>query len=270
MSVRNFVPELWSAQALIAFRKNLVFGNLVNRDYEGEIRSFGDTVKINTPGPITISDYAGTVTYQAPTSTQQALLIDQRKYWAFKLDDVDQAQANVSLMQLSMSEAAYALANNVDGNIAALYTETGLTDTTITLSSGDMYETMVTAGQKLDDQNVPRGNRWVVMTPRGYAKLLKTDEFIHATASGDQVVRTGEVGQIAGFRVYMSNNLVTTGTTVYKYMYGTNQAITFAEQMVSTEAMRLETSFDDAVRGQLVFGRRVVRPSALGVITATE
>jgi N4-gp56 family major capsid protein len=267
MSVRNFVPELWSAQLLVAFRKNLVFQSLVNRNYEGEIRQAGDTVRITTPSAITVDDYAGTVTYQAPTSTSQALLIDQHKYWGFKLRDVDQAQANVSLMQAYMSEAAYSLADTVDQNISALYTE-AQHSIDITLSSGDMYATMVEAGEDLDLANVSRGNRWVVMSPKGYSKLLKTDEFIHATAAGDSVVRTGEVGSIAGFRVYTSNNLVL--ATTRKYLFGTNDAITFAEQLVSTEAMRLETAFDDAVRGQLLFGRKVVRPAALGVINATE
>ena len=106
------------------------------------------------------------------------------------------------------------------------------------------------------------------MSPKGYSALLKTDEFIHATAAGDNVVRTGEVGSIAGFRVFTSNNLVL--ATTRRYLFGTNAAITFAEQLVDTEAMRLEAAFDDGVRGQLVFGRKVVRPAALGVLNATE
>jgi hypothetical protein len=268
MSTANFIPELWSTQLLTAFRKAHVFGNLVNRNYEGEIRGAGDTVKITTPAAITVGNYSGSVTYQEPTSAQQALSIDQQKYWAFKLSDVDQAQANVSLMQAYMQEAAYALADNIDANLAALYTETGLTDTAVTISSGNMYTTLVTAGRKLDEQNVPRTGRWAVVSPVGYAKMLETSNFIHATTSGDSVSRTGEVGMMAGFTIYTSNNLVL--DTTRKYMYGTNAAITFAEQVVNTEAMRLEGSFHDAVRGLMVFGRKVVRPAALGVISATE
>jgi len=269
MAIDNFIPELWSTQLLVAFRKAHVFNSLVNRNYEGEIQNAGDTVRITTPAAITVGDYSGTVTYQTPTSAQQSLLIDQDKYWAFELDDAAQVQANVSLMQAYMQEAAYALADNVDQNIGALYAQTGLTDIALTIgTAADNYPAYVTAGRYLDEANVPRTGRWVVISPAGYAALLKTTEFTHATTAADSVIRTGEVGQIAGFSVYVSNNL--TLATTRKYMYGTNAAITFAAQVVKTEATRRDTAFKDAVRGRFVFGRKVVRPSALGVISATE
>lgn len=268
MSLLNFVPEIWSGEALVAFKKAHVFGGLVNRNYEGEVRNKGDVVRINTPGAITVNDYSGTVSYETPTSTQQSLVIDQDKYWAFAFDDLDKVQANVDLVREYMQEAGYSMADTLDKNIAALYTEAGLSDTAITLSSGDLYATMVTAGRKLDDKNVPSEGRWVVMSPQGYAKLLATTQFIHATASGDSVVRTGQVGQIAGFTVYKSNNL--TLDTTRRYVYGTNSAITLAMQFSVSESVRREAAFEDGIRARVVFGRKVVRPDALGVITATE
>lgn len=274
MSVANFIPELWSAQLLEDFRARNVFTNLVNRNYEGEIRNAGDTVKITTPSAITVGAYSGTVSYQTPTSTQQSLLIDQQRYWAFELDDVDQAQANVSLMQAYMREAAVALAGDVDKALAGLYTEAGDSSLTISLTATtprqDLYPKLVDAGRILDEADVPRDGRWVVMTPKGYAHVLKEDEFIHASPAGDGVLRTANVGQIAGFTVYVSNHLTESTSNVYQYLYGTNAAITFAEQVTKTEAMRRETSFKDAVRGLLVYGRQVVRPAALGTIAATE
>ena len=64
MSVANFIPEIWSARVLHNFRKTYVFRGLCNTDYEGEIKGAGDTVRINTPGAVTVSDYAGSITYQ--------------------------------------------------------------------------------------------------------------------------------------------------------------------------------------------------------------
>ena len=57
MSVANFIPAIWSARLLAHLDKKHVYASLVNRDYEGEIRNFGDTVKINQIGDITIKDY---------------------------------------------------------------------------------------------------------------------------------------------------------------------------------------------------------------------
>jgi hypothetical protein len=270
MAISNFIPELWNTQALVAFRDSHVFRNLVNRNYEGEIRNAGDTVRITTPAAITVGEYSGSVSYQTPTSAQQSLVIDKDRYWAFELDDADQAQANVSLMQAYMNEAAYALAQDVDSDLATLYADSGLTDIDLDVGSDDHWDALVEAGQQLDEENVPREGRWYVVTPKGYANLLKTTEFVHATQSGDQTIATGEIGTAAGFRIFKSNNLVNTTSNTYAYMYGHSSAITMAEQMISTEALRGATSFADQIRGRLVYGRKVVRPAALGTILADE
>lgn len=272
MSVHNFIPELWEQQLLTNFRKNLVFGNVINRDYEGTIRNAGDTVHITSPSAISVNPYSGSVNYEVPTSTSQALLIDQKRYWAFQLEDVDQAQANVSTMQAYMAEAAYALADDVDKHLASLYASAGTTESTASKinkssSPDSMYGIAVKAGQNLDEKNVPRGGRWMVVSPAGYAAMLRDAAFVHATAVADQLIRTGEVGSISGFTVYVSNNLVDSSSgsrTAVWFMYGSTAAITVADQLVKTEAMRLEDAFADGVRGLLLYGTKVVRPGALG------
>ena len=37
MSIKNFIPTIWSTKILQHMRDNLVYAGLVNRDYEGEI-----------------------------------------------------------------------------------------------------------------------------------------------------------------------------------------------------------------------------------------
>ena len=58
MAINTFFPTIWEARLLLHLDKSLVYGNLVNRDYEGDIRQAGDTVKINQIADITVSDYA--------------------------------------------------------------------------------------------------------------------------------------------------------------------------------------------------------------------
>lgn len=274
MSASNFIPELWAQLLLTNFRKNLVFQSLTNRDYEGEIRNQGDTVRINTPSAVAVRSYAGSVSYDSIASTQQSLLIDQAKYFAFDVPDIDAAQANVSLTSPYITEAAQALADTVDQSIANLYVDAahGVTGSIIATAT-DPYTDLVEAGQKLDEHNVPRGGRWVVVTPKVYAWLLKNNGFI-AGAAGEtsrNVVTTAQVGMVAGFTVYVSNNVVRTGAgKVSQNVYGTNAAITFGEQINSVETLRREASFADGVRGLLVYGHKVVRPAALGAWTVTE
>ena len=56
MAIDNFIATIWSARILENLQKSLVYGqpSVVNRDYEGEIRDLGSTVKINSIGPITV------------------------------------------------------------------------------------------------------------------------------------------------------------------------------------------------------------------------
>ena len=42
MSLNSFIPQLWSDTILAALRINLVFGNLFNSDYEGQLKQMGD------------------------------------------------------------------------------------------------------------------------------------------------------------------------------------------------------------------------------------
>ncbi|HTF09059.1 MAG TPA: P22 coat protein - protein 5 domain protein, partial [Asanoa sp.] len=128
MSTRAFVPEIWSTNLLVALRKQLIFAgpSVSNRNYEGEIANAGDTVRITSIGRPAIGNYEPNVTVitpQALQAAQRTLVVDQAKYWAFEVDDVDARQQLGNFITESMSEAAYALADVVDQYVAAMYTE---------------------------------------------------------------------------------------------------------------------------------------------------
>lgn len=269
MSTDNFIPEIWSEKILETLRKQFVFSNLVNRDYEGEITQAGDTVHINTPAAVTVSDYAGSVTYQDVTSTTQALLIDQEKYWAIKIKDIDKVQANVELMPRYVDEAAIAMADTVDQALASLYTggTAGTVALDVSANSAGVRDALLEANENLDSNNVPSFGRWLAVTPRVYRSIKAAPDYSIASELGDGIKMTGALGMLEGFNIYMSNNV--TIATQHKCMYGTNAAITFAEQLAQTEALRLESAISDAMRGYLVYGHRVVRPDALGYLNVT-
>lgn len=271
MSIDNFKNTVWSARLALAFRKQFVFGNLTNSDWQGEITGSGGSVKITTPSPISVGNTASTITYEDVLSTQQTLTIDQDKTWGFNVEDLDAVQAmGPEKIDTYMTEAAQSLSDTVDQHIAGLYTETGLADITLDLGTDDFYVKLALAGQQLDEKNVPSAGRWVVVTPKGHANLIQNSNFIHATVGGDQVLRTGQIGSIAGFTVLKSNNVVNSSSNTFKYLYGTNSAITFADQLMRTEALRDKDTWKDYVRGRYVYGTKVVRPFALGVITSDE
>ena len=278
MSIATFIPTIWEARLLAHLDKALVYGNLVNRDYEGDIRQQGDTVKINQIADITVRDYKkGTdITIDDVDGTPTTLTISQDKYFAFKVEDVDAAQANVNLVDAAMARASYAMRDVVDQYIASFYASagvtTGLGDDTTPLSitsATKAYESLVDLKGALDDANVPADGRFVVVPSQFYGYMLKDSRFVAAgTQKTDTVLTNGYIGQAAGFQIYQSNNVPNTKGAQYKILAGTRAAISFAQQITSTEALRMEKAFSDMVRGQLVYGAAVVQPKALACMTA--
>ena len=113
MAITNFIPEIWAAQLQSSLKKALVFGGsaVVNRNYEGQIANSGDTVHITSITRPTIAPYVKNVTVIAPetlTDATRALVIDQARYFAFEVDDVDMRQAanGGALLSEAADEAA--------------------------------------------------------------------------------------------------------------------------------------------------------------------
>lgn len=282
MAVDTFIPEVWNAELLVALRKSLIFGqsNVSNRDYEGDISQFGDTVHIGSLTSPSIADYVKNVTAINPatlTTTDQTLLIDQAKYFAFEVDDVDMRQVRDGgqLLTKAASDAAHKLADTADAFLAGLMATnagTVLTAADITgASPGGAFKVLINMRVALDKNKVPSEGRFAVVSPEFYAVLLQDPRFIDASQYGTNApIMNGEVGRALGFSVVVSLNLPagTAGTPpeVSNFVVaGHRMATTFAEQISKTEAYRPESSFSDAIKGLHLYGAKVVRPEALVV-----
>lgn len=266
MSVDNFKPSIWSREILFSLKKDLVGMNLINQNYQGEITDEGDTVKIISPDSISVGNYTGAdISFDTPSSTTQDLPIDQKKYVAFTVDDVDEVQANVSLMDTYMEEANFAVGNDTDEFIFSLYTGADSSNVVAEsdITSSNIYSKITEAKKLLSLNNVPSTGRWLVLSPKEIEKLENASEFTSASDLGDSTKRTGFAGRVAGFEVFESNNVVET-TDVRHLPFGHRMAITFANQIVKMSAGEHEKKFAEFVKGLHVYGGKVVRSKALG------
>lgn len=263
---QNFIPTLWSARLLANLDKNLVYGACANRDYEGEIKGLGDTVKINRIGNVTIGDYTGDVgDPEEISSTQQTLVIDKAKYFNFKVEDIERVQANVNLVDQAMGRASYAMGDVIDQYIASFVKDAGIkVGTTATpkalTTPAAAYDQLVDLKVELNKKNVPKMGRFVVVPPEFVGLLEKDDRF--TKYSGKDVLTNGVVGHVAGFEIRESNN-VPAASGVYNVLAGTDMAISFAGQVTEIEPYRPEKSFSDAVKGLYVFGAKVLEPNCI-------
>lgn len=279
----NFIPTVWAARLLVALEKALVFGQagIVNRDYEGEISTAGDTVKIASIGDVTIGNYTRNTDIGDPdilTDAEQMLVIDQQKYFNFYVDSIDRAQQNVNVMDEAMRRAAYGLRDIVDQFVAANHVNVpaanliGDDTTPIAIdTAAKAYENLVDLSVKLDEANIPTEGRFCVVPPWFHGRLLKDDRFVSAgTATTDSVLRNGQVGEAAGFSILKSNNTPQTAGTKYKVIAGTSMGYSYAEQILDLMTYKPEKRFGDAVKGLHVYGGKLVRPQAWAVLTANK
>jgi len=284
MALENFIPTIWSARLLQNLQNALVYGQtgVINRDYEGEIREAGNTVKIQAIAAVSVGTYTKNSNMSAPetlTDATLSLLIDQAKYFNFQIDDVDKAQQKPKVMTEAMREAAYALANTADAYIASLYTGIDSGNAIGTTASpktdlgteGAPYNYLVDLGTLLDEDNVPSTGRWVVVPPWFHGLLLKDPKFVATGGTGaEATLRNGMVGEAAGFTILKSNNVPNTTSTKYRIIAGHPMAWSYAEQVNSVEAYRPELRFADAVKGLHLYGAKIVRSTALAVLVANR
>lgn len=285
----NFwVPEIFSQKVQVAFRKAAVSEAITNTDYFGEIAGYGDTVNIILEPQITVADYYRetdtAVGRTALTDQELVLTIDQAKYFRFEVDDLEQRFSHVNWQQVAADNAAYQLKDAYDTNVLAAMVAGSTTNvygtTAAPIDTGfgsgeiDPLDVLARLARLLDDDNVPEENRYVVANPIFYEELAKTSSKLMSVDynQGDGGLRNGLVasGMLRGFKLYKSNNLATvagtgsySGTSLYNVMAGHMSAMASASALSQTESFRAHDAFADVVRGLLVWGRKVLRETAL-------
>ncbi|MFD6874525.1 MULTISPECIES: P22 coat protein - protein 5 domain protein [unclassified Streptomyces] len=279
MAITRFRPEVWSARLLVATRTRLVYAQpgVVNRDYEGEIADSGDTVRITSISDPTIGTYTPNSTVITPeelTDAQRTLTVDQSKYFAFKVDDVDKRQAKGNVMPEAMSRAAYGLARVADSHVASLYTQAAAANQlgTVSVTTAALAYTQIRLMKlKMDEADIPEEGRYLVGPPWFFSLLLEDNKFLDASASGStQPLQNGFIGRALGFNLAQSNAAPNPTGDDFVVQAGVPQAISYAEQINKTEAYKPESSFSDAIKGLHLYGAKVIRPSHLVTLLASK
>ncbi len=273
-----FIPEIWSQKLNNMLSKECVMLQCVNRNYEGEIKNQGDTVKIITPAAVSISSLGtGNITYSELEPTSTDLVIDQKKFFAFKINDVAQVQANTDIMVAHLENAKNAIEEVQDAYLLGMHSNVPAANTVgsdsaaVELSKTTIYEQFVKLALCLKNSNAVSAAKrpWVVINPTIESYLLQSTEFIGAHNVADETLREGAIGRIAGMDVLVSTNLTDVDGKYY-VLAGTNDAITFASQLAKIESLRDKDSFSDLIRGLYLYGAKTVQPNALAKLVVKK
>ena len=263
MAVTNFIQTIWSKkiQDDLELKCKLVDNCL--RDYEGDCKH-AKTVKILGVGEPTISAYTSAgINVEEMSDVFHDLVIDQANYFAFYVDDIDQAQSVPGLRERYQEKAVHGLAVARDTYVAKECIAKATNATTATALTADAIKTAIDNAivalreRNFDEEGV------IEITPAVY-NLFK-NHLITQSTNNPEYIKKGIVGVYDDFEVVMSNNLHKDSNYAYCDVRG-KKAIAFAGQINEVEAMRVEKYFKDMVRGLDTFGAKVIDNKRIQVI----
>ena len=279
----NFSPIIYSQKVQKFFRTASVAEALTNTDYAGEIENFGDTVNIIKEPVVSVSSYTrgAVVNTQDIQDDQLQLTVDQANAFAFKVDDIEERHSHINFESVSTSSGAYALKNAYDANIiAAMFagpsssspdhvvgSDGSGVDTGFGSSEIDPVDIISKHGKLLNLQDVPEENRWFLGSPEFYEQMGQASSKLMSDTTGSATpLRNGKVysGKVMNMELYMTNNFAASSTSNYfKVLSGHMSSTATANHIAKIEVIRDTDSFSDVVRGLHVFGRKVLRDTAL-------
>ena len=272
-----FKPELWAKELNRRLVDYGVMFDCVNRNWEGQIKNQGDTVHIQTPAAVTVGTYVEStgISYEELKGDTLPLVIDQAKYFGFKIPDIDKVQSNVNLMSNYTSEAKKEVNNTKDAYLHSLGIAAAQSAGTVAITPENIYGTLVDMYAMLADANAidadgkaKDGSRpFVIVSPKVAAVIRKSEEATHATKLGDDTIRKGAILDFAGFDVKQSTLIK--NNSGFAILAGTTEGITYAEQINKVRGIEDKDTFGTYVSGLYLYGGLAVQPKALVKATFT-
>ena len=222
--VGDSLATIVAAEALGRLRSNSILSRLVARDWDANVASYGQVVKIPFRGSLSVNDKAANTVYtlQAPDDTAISVTLNKHKEVSFLIEDLAAALARPDFLMGYIDDAVIAIAEQIDGDIAALYS--GLSQSIDAsgvagpLDSSDFIE----ARRLLSVAKAPMTDRVAVLHPTAAAELLADAKFTNRDYRGpaeESALKTGFLGQYAGFTCYEDQNIKVSTTQRNLFMH---------------------------------------------------
>lgn len=211
-----FIPEMWAQEGLAILEENMVMANLVHRDFEDEVRNFGDVVNTRKPGTFRISRKKDgtTLAQQDASATNVPVPLDQWFYTSFVIKDGEASKSFQDLVDVYLRPGMQSIARAVDRAVLGrvhgfLGTPAKRVGRLQNLSSTTAKDYVLEAREILNVNKAPVQGRNLVLAPASETAMLKTDLFVKANERGDggTALENAELGRILGFNTYMDQNV---------------------------------------------------------------
>lgn len=276
MSYQNFVPTVWAEAINRELEKNHVFAQDTNRQYEGEVKKKGDSVRILGVGKPTITRTQDKriVLNDAETVEDSAvtMVINQIAYYNYLVDDIDKRQAVGGVMEALNKETSEGLNDEVDKYISDLAKAAEAVHDSASayqITKTNVLEKIDAALQTLYENDVKPTSKITMTVPPWFYMLLK-QAYTALDTDNSKMLENGRVGKYGNVIVRMSNNVADNGGAGNLIQVKTDRAIAYAKPMTHIEPYRPEKSFSDAVKGFILFDAKIVRPKEMVVMNVKK
>lgn len=281
MAFDNFKEKVWAEGIQMELDTLHVFGDGVNREYEGEIKDLGDTVRIKQIGKptMTVGDMADgrDITLSDPEEVPESALsvvVDHYITFNYMVQDIDKAQGAKNVMSSLNRETSEGIADVHDKFIAdlakatpgiATYNDKFNSGNVVTLTKDNLFNVVDLAQQMLFENNVsPNTPLELIFSP--WVNTLFRQSFIKMDTDNSGVLKNGKVGMYGAINLKMSNNVAVDGSGNFYIQLRTKRAIAFINQETHLEPYRPEKKFSDAMKGLDLYGGKIVRPKEIVTI----
>ncbi len=262
MAVTHFIQTIWSKKIQDKLELECKLVADCHREYEGDCK-YARSVKILGVGEPTVGDYTGQdIEIEAMSDESQILDIDQAKYFAFYVDDVDKAQSVPGLPEKFQEKSVHALAVARDTFVANIIKSAKNVTTATALTLEAVKEAIDKGIVKLRERNFNEEGV-IELSPAAY--YVFKDALITLSTDNPEYIKRGIVGVYDKFEVKLSNNMAKDGDYAYCDIRG-KKAIAFAGQLEKVEACRAEKRFADIVKGLDVYGGKLIDEDRIEVI----
>lgn len=302
-----FIPEIYSKKLARVMKKFTHFiERNCNREWEGEIRAFGDVVRIALPDPANVLVSITQNTKDVcpipggVSPTEKTLEINNIATFSLKFSDVDQVQSQFNLLDGYAAIAMHKLGDQKDKQVmlglikAPNVPLIGTPQAPRYVTNDDIYDAVVDARVQLMETGALNGDGFysfkgnqeeteylspvLTVTPKTYGLMLKSTQLTHPTAAADNLIKSAEQPMMGGFEIDINTVLGTiNGDDIPDYdpatmqiaIGATKMAVTYANQFTKVEKLRDPDCFADIVRGLELYGFLVVHPEAAVILYLT-
>lgn len=304
-TISAMIPEVYTKKLA---RQNKQYTRFIerncNRNWEGDIRGFGDVVNIALPKADNISvAITADTTDVCPvaagvTADNLRLTINNVATFSMKFSDTEQVQSQFNLLDGYGALAMQKLGDLKDKQVMKYVIDKVVTAGTNVIGTAaapqavtkdDIYDYVVDLAVILTEAGALNGDGYytfagneeepeylmpvLTVTPKIFGLMLKSTQLTHPTAAGDEVVKRGEQSMMGGFEIdkntvlakFTSTDITGLAAGAQVCIASTKMATTYANQLTKVEKLRDPDCFADIVRGIELYGFEVIHPEAAAV-----